>query len=172
MQLSHSKYYSIKQIVTFSISLTKTMLSSIKNYKGPQFQNELGPQIRIRPTVQEPRQMLCGSFIKIWNLANRMKNKTKGNIDEKLKIKCRIFFFHVICNNVSRKAFGASFLYWVDFNLTDTIACLSFSSVICCKIFFWSSRDWDQSSLTLTTDTQWCFFSISQILKKNIIGCP
>ena len=39
----------------------------------------------------------------------------------KLRVWCSLFyFFHVIgkisnFNNVNRKAFGASFLYWVDF---------------------------------------------------------
>ena len=50
-------------------------------------------------------QMLCGSHIKIWNLANHMKEQNKKHqnvrfIDEKLKIKSLMFFisfFHVIC---------------------------------------------------------------------------
>ena len=49
--------------------------------------------------------MLCGSFIKIWNLANQMKKQKKKHqnaksIGEKLKTKvwCSLFhFFHVIC---------------------------------------------------------------------------
>ena len=62
--------------------------------------------------------MNCGSHIKIRNLSNHMKKQNKKHqnvwfIDEKLKTKSMMFFvslFLVIC-----KAFGASFLYWVDF---------------------------------------------------------
>ena len=50
--------------------------------------------------------MLCGSRIKLWNLANHMKKQNKKHqntrfIDEKLKTKSLMFFvsffFHVIC---------------------------------------------------------------------------
>ena len=49
--------------------------------------------------------MLCGSYTKIWNLANHMKKQNKKHqkarlIDEKMKTKSLMFFvyfFHVIC---------------------------------------------------------------------------
>ena len=47
--------------------------------------------------------MLCGSGIKIWNLASHMKNKTKApiqkarSIDDKLKLRVWPSLFHVIC---------------------------------------------------------------------------
>jgi hypothetical protein len=50
-------------------------------------------------------------------------------IDEKLKIDSLMFFVsfvHVIskiCWCVNRKAFGATFLYWVDFNWSDSGFC-------------------------------------------------
>ena len=68
--------------------------------------------------------MLCSSLIKIWNLANHMITKQKyqntNPIGEKLKIIGLMFFVSFFsCDlqdfDVSRKAFGASFLYWVDF---------------------------------------------------------
>jgi hypothetical protein len=72
--------------------------------------------------------MLCGSPSKIWNLANHMKKQNKKHqnaesIGEKLKNEDLMFFVSfVLCDLkdfkfqfVNRKAFGASFLYWVDF---------------------------------------------------------
>ena len=71
--------------------------------------------------------MLCGSYFKIWNLANHMKKQNKKHqnaksIGEKLKTKGLMFFvsflscdlpdfkfLFVICT-----AFGVIFLYWVD----------------------------------------------------------
>ena len=73
------------------------------------------------------RQMLCCSHIKIWNLANHMKKWNKEhqtlsfqffvNISSILMLfvfSCFLKDFKFWC--VNRKAFGASFLYWVDFN--------------------------------------------------------
>ena len=72
--------------------------------------------------------MLWGSIIKIEILQTTWKNKTKNikilNLLMELKSKGLMFivsFFHVICKisnfntYVNRKAFGTSFLYWVDF---------------------------------------------------------
>ena len=74
--------------------------------------------------------MLCGSNIKIWNQLVHMKNKAKKHknskfIDEKLKTKIMMFFISFFSCDlydfkfwyVNRKAFGTSFLYWVDFIL-------------------------------------------------------
>ena len=79
------------------------------------------------------RQLLCGSYIKIWNLANHMKKKWNKE-DQSLSFQffinkismliCYVLCFHVVCKKstfniwhmcVNRKAFSASFLYWVDF---------------------------------------------------------
>ena len=72
--------------------------------------------------------MLCGSLIKIWNLANhKKKDQNAKSIGEKLKTKGLMFFVSFFSRDlqdfefwyVNRKAFGASFLYWVDFNSTN-----------------------------------------------------
>ena len=72
--------------------------------------------------------MLWGSLIKIWNLANHIKKQNKNHqnaesIGEKLKTKGLMFFVSFLSCvlhdfkfwYVNCKAFGTSFLYWVDF---------------------------------------------------------
>ena len=67
--------------------------------------------------------MLCGSHIKIWNLANHMKKQNKKHkmLDLlakhwKLWVWCSLFhFFHVNCKIPNFNMWTASFLYWVDF---------------------------------------------------------
>ena len=72
--------------------------------------------------------MLCSSHFKIWNLANHMKKQNKKHqnaicIREKLKTKGLMFFVSFFSCDLqdfwyeNHKAFGATFLYWVDFNL-------------------------------------------------------
>ena len=74
--------------------------------------------------------MLCVSHTKIWNLANHMKKQKKKHqnaksVDEKLKTKGLMFFVPFFSCDlqdfkfwyVNRKVFGASFMYWVDFNI-------------------------------------------------------
>ena len=82
--------------------------------------------------------MICGSHIKIWNLSNHMKNKTK-NIkmldlfitNWKIRVGCSLFhFFHMICKisnfniwSIWRKLLGLNWLYktttrkWIRYNI-------------------------------------------------------
>ena len=71
--------------------------------------------------------MLCGSYVKIWNLVNHLKkwNKkywTARFVDENWKIRVWSSIFWSSCDlqdfkfwYVNRKAFSATFLYWADF---------------------------------------------------------
>ena len=72
--------------------------------------------------------MLSGSLIEIWNLANHMKKQNKKHqnaksVGGKLKSKDLMFFVSFFScalqdfkfKYANLKAFGASFLYWVDF---------------------------------------------------------
>ena len=66
--------------------------------------------------------MLCGSHIKIWNLANHMEKENKKHqnarfIDEKLKTKSLMFFvsfFHVICKISNFNKLYLKFESWTD----------------------------------------------------------
>ena len=68
--------------------------------------------------------MLCGSLIKIWNLAKHhmKKQNKKHENDEKLKTKGLMFFVSFFSCDLqdfkfqymNHRAFGTSFLYWVD----------------------------------------------------------
>jgi len=60
----------------------------------------------VQLSTRSLRQMLCGSFVKTWNLADHMKKHQNAKaIDEKMKTK----------EYMNWKAFGASFLCWVVF---------------------------------------------------------
>ena len=69
--------------------------------------------------------MLCGSLIKIWNLANHMKKQNKKPQNAKIywwKTETKGLMLLFSCDlqdfkfeYVNRKAFVASFFYWVDF---------------------------------------------------------
>ena len=74
--------------------------------------------------------MLCSSLVKIWNLSNHKKKQNKKHqnaksIGEKLKTKGLMPFVLFLCDlqdfkfqYVNLKAFGTSFLYWVDFTIS------------------------------------------------------
>ena len=74
--------------------------------------------------------MLCGPHIKIWNLENHKKKQNKEHqtlrfqffINRSSILMFFVWIFHVVCempnfNMVNCKAYGASFLYWVDFTV-------------------------------------------------------
>ena len=114
--------------------------------------------------------MLCGSLIKIWNLANHMKNKTK-NIkmldllvkNWKITVWCFLFhFFHVICKISNFNLWTAKHL--AQASCTElTLPLLrvnSFSS----KIIFYLVN----SKLFLN----WFFKSDSQLKEKRVKEIP
>ena len=79
--------------------------------------------------------MLCGLHIRIWNLAQHMKKQNKNTKmldllmeNWKLRVWCSLLIFFS-CDMqdfkllyVNHWAFGASFLYWVDFKMTKLMS--------------------------------------------------